>query len=45
VGKNETKQLYTLPVLHFNLGLTTEYSETTAYFNRNFYTDNQTYVP
>jgi hypothetical protein len=34
-----------LPVLHFSRNLTTEYSETTARFNGNFDTDNQTYVP
>jgi hypothetical protein len=39
------KQLHTLPVLHFNHCLTTEYSETTAHFNGNFGTDNQIYVP
>jgi hypothetical protein len=43
--KNWIKQLHTLPVLHFNLCLTTEYSETTAHFNGNFDTDNQIYVP
>jgi hypothetical protein len=44
--KNELKkQLHTLPVLHFNRCLTTEYSETTAHFNGNFDTDNQLYVP
>jgi hypothetical protein len=31
--------------LHFNRGLTTEYSETTAHCNGNFDTDNQMYVP
>jgi hypothetical protein len=31
--------------LHFNCCLTTEYNETTAYFNGNFDTDNQIYVP
>jgi hypothetical protein len=35
------KHLHTLPVLHFNHCLTTEYSETTAHFNGNFDTDNQ----
>jgi hypothetical protein len=38
------KQLHSLPVLHFIRCLTTEYSETTAYFNGNFDTDNQIYV-
>jgi hypothetical protein len=41
-SKNWIKQLHTLPVLRF---LTTVYSETTAHFNGNFDTDNQTYVP
>jgi hypothetical protein len=45
VSKNWIKQLNTLPVLHFNRCLTTEYSETTAHFNGNFDTDNQIYVP
>jgi hypothetical protein len=40
----ELKQLNTLPVLHFSHYLTTEYIETTAHFNGNFDTDNQTYV-
>jgi hypothetical protein len=40
VSKNWIKQLHTLPVLQFNLCLTTEYSETTAQFN-----GNQIYVP
>jgi hypothetical protein len=31
--------------LRFNRCLTNEYSETTAHFNGNFDTDNQTYVP
>jgi sulfur relay (sulfurtransferase) DsrF/TusC family protein len=44
VSKNWIKQLHTLPVLHFNICLTPEYSETTAYFNGNFDTDNQIYV-
>jgi hypothetical protein len=44
VSKNWIKQLHTLPVLHFNCCLTTEYSET-AHFNGNFDTDNQIYVP
>jgi hypothetical protein len=44
VSKNWIKQLHTLPVLHFSLCLTTEYSETTAHFNGNFDTDNQIYV-
>jgi hypothetical protein len=39
------KQLNTLPVVHFNRCLTTEYSETTAHFNGNFDTDNHIYVP
>jgi hypothetical protein len=38
------KQLYTLPALHFNRCLKTEYSETTAQFNGNFAADNQIYV-
>jgi hypothetical protein len=42
--KTELKQLHTLPVLHFNRCLTSEYSETTAHFNGNFNTDNQIYV-
>jgi hypothetical protein len=42
---NWIKQLHTLPVLHFNRCLTTEYSETTAHLNGNFDTDNQIYVP
>jgi hypothetical protein len=42
---NWIKQLHTLPVLHFNRCLTTEYSEPTAHFNGNFDTDNQIYVP
>jgi hypothetical protein len=41
-GLNWIKQLHTLPVLHFNRCLTSEYSETTAHFNGNFYTGNQT---
>jgi hypothetical protein len=45
VSKNWIKQLHTLPVLHFNRCLTTEYSETTAHFNGKFNTDNQIYVP
>jgi hypothetical protein len=44
-SKNWIKQLHTLPVLHFNRCLTTEYSETTAHFSGNFDTDNQMYVP
>jgi hypothetical protein len=43
--KNLFKQLHTLPVLHFNRCLTTEYSQTTAHLNGNFVTDNQIYVP
>jgi hypothetical protein len=39
------KQLQTLPVLHFNRYLTTEYSETTPQFNGNFDIDNRLYVP
>jgi hypothetical protein len=35
------KQSHTLPVLHFNRCLTTEYSETTAHCNGNFGTDNE----
>jgi hypothetical protein len=45
VSKIWIKQLHTLPVLHFNRCLTTEYSETTAHFNDNFDTENQIYVP
>jgi hypothetical protein len=41
VSKNWIKQLHTLPALHFNRCLTTEYSETTAHFNDNFDTNNQ----
>jgi hypothetical protein len=44
MSKNLIKQLHTLPVLHFNHCLITEYSETTAHFNGNFDTDNQIYV-
>jgi hypothetical protein len=44
-SKNWIKQLHTLPVLHFNRCLTTEYSQTTALFNGNFYTDKQICVP
>jgi hypothetical protein len=44
-GLNHFKQLHTLPVLHFNRCLTTEYSKTTTHFNDNFDTDNQIYVP
>jgi hypothetical protein len=44
-SKNLITQLRTLPVLHFNWCLTTEYSEKTAHFNGNFGTDNQIYVP
>jgi hypothetical protein len=44
-SKNWIEQLHTLPVLHLNRCLTTEYSETTAHFNGNFDTDNQIYVP
>jgi hypothetical protein len=43
-SKNWIKQLHTLPVLHFNGRLTTEYSETTAHFNGNFDSNNQIYV-
>jgi hypothetical protein len=39
-SKNLMKPLNTLPVLHFNRGLTTEYSETTAHFNGKFDTNN-----
>jgi hypothetical protein len=42
---NWIKQLNTLPILHFNSCLTSEYSETTAHFNGNLDTDNQIYVP
>jgi hypothetical protein len=45
VSKNWIKQLHTLPVFHFNRCLRTQYSETAAYFNGNFDTDNQIYVP
>jgi hypothetical protein len=45
VSKNLIKKLHTLPVLNFNLCLTTEYSETTAHFKGNFDIDNQIYVP
>jgi hypothetical protein len=45
VSKNWIKQLHTLPVLHINRCLTTEYSETTAHFNGNLDTDNQIFVP
>jgi hypothetical protein len=45
MSKNWIKQLHTLPVLHFNHCLTTIYGEITAYFNGNFDTDNQIYVP
>jgi hypothetical protein len=41
---NWIKPLHTLPVLHLNRCLRTEYSETTAHFNGNFDTDNQIYV-
>jgi hypothetical protein len=44
VSNNGIKQLHTLPVLHLNRCLTTEYSETTAHCNGNFVTDNQMYV-
>jgi hypothetical protein len=44
-SKNGIKQLHTLPVLHFNCCLTTEYSETTVYFSGKFDTDIQIYVP
>jgi hypothetical protein len=42
---NWIKQLHTLPVLHFNCCLTTEYNEITTNFNGNFDTENQIYVP
>jgi hypothetical protein len=45
VSKNWIKQLHTVPVLHFNRCLRTEYREITAHFNGNFDTDNQIYVP
>jgi hypothetical protein len=45
VSKKWIKQLHTLPALHFNRCLPTEYSEKTAHFNGNFDTDNQNYVP
>jgi hypothetical protein len=41
---NWIKQLHTLPALHFNHCLTTEYSETAAHCNGDFDTDNQIYV-
>jgi hypothetical protein len=44
VSKNWIKQFNTLPVLHFNRCLTSEYSQTTAHCNGNFGTDNQMYV-
>jgi hypothetical protein len=44
-SKNWIKQLHTLPVLHFNRCLTTEYTETTAHINGNFDTDSQIYEP
>jgi hypothetical protein len=44
VSKNIINQLHTLPVLHFNRCLTTQYSQTTAHCNDNFGTDNQMYV-
>jgi hypothetical protein len=44
-GLNWIKQLNTLPVLHFNRCLETEYSETKAPKNGNFDTANQIYVP
>jgi hypothetical protein len=39
------KQLHTLPVVHFNRCLTTEYSETTAHCNGNLDADNPIYIP
>jgi hypothetical protein len=45
VSKNWTKQWHSLPVLHFNRCLTTEYSETAAHCNGNFGTDSQMYGP
>jgi hypothetical protein len=42
---NRIKQLHTLPVLHFNRCLITEYSETTAHCNGNFDNDSKIYVP
>jgi hypothetical protein len=44
MSKNWIKQLHTLPLLHFNRCLTTEYSETTAHFNGKFDADNRMYV-
>jgi hypothetical protein len=38
-SKNWIKQLYTLPVLHFNSCVTTEYSKNTAHFDGNFVND------
>jgi hypothetical protein len=45
ISKILIKQLHTLPVLHFNRCLTTEYSETAAHCNDNFDTDNRITVP
>jgi hypothetical protein len=45
VSEKWIKQSHTLPVLHFNRCLTTEYSETAARCNGNFDTDNQIYLP
>jgi hypothetical protein len=45
VSKKWIKKLHTLPVLHFDRCLTTEYSETTARCNGNFDTDSQIYAP
>jgi hypothetical protein len=42
-GLNWIKQLNTLPLLHFNRCLETEYSATTAHINGNFDTDEQMY--
>jgi hypothetical protein len=44
-SKKWIKQLHTLPVLHFNRCLTTEYSETREHFNGSFDTDDKIYVP
>jgi hypothetical protein len=45
MSKYKIKQSHTLPVLHFNRCLTTEYNKTTAHFNGNFNNGNQIYVP
>jgi hypothetical protein len=45
LSKNWIKQLHTLPVLHFDISLTTEYNERKEHFNGNFDIDNKIYVP